>query len=167
MVGIAKNPEPDRQTAATMEVIGHQWWWEVRYTGADGSQQAVTANEIHIPVGIPVRLQLRSADVIHSFWVPELMPKTDLLPGRVNKTWLNADHAGTFRGQCAEYCGIQHGHMAFEVVAESQDDYESWLADQSADAPEPTTEELRRGEEVFTTTSCATCHTIRGTECRR
>jgi cytochrome c oxidase subunit 2 len=167
VVGISRNSEPDARPAATIDVIGHQWWWEVRYTGTGGSagnDTAVTANEIHVPVGTPVQIRLRSADVIHSFWVPELMPKTDLFPGRVNTTWLTADHAGTYRGQCAEFCGLQHGHMAFEVVAQSKSDYEDWLAGQAADARKPTTSEEMRGESVLTTTSCATCHTVRGTD---
>ena len=163
VVGIARTSAPSQAPAATIEVVGHTWWWEVRYLDADGGVRAVTANEIHVPVGAPVEIQLRSADVIHSFWVPELMPKTDLLPGRVNETWLTADHAGSYRGQCAEFCGLQHAHMAFEVVAEPAQDYQSWLADQEQDASTPTDDLARRGMQVFTTGSCATCHTIRGT----
>ena len=163
VVGIARTSAPAGQPAATVEVIGHTWWWEVRYLGADGAVTAVTANEIHVPVGAPVRVRLRTADVIHSFWVPELMPKTDLLPDRVNDTWLQADRAGTYRGQCAEYCGLQHAHMAFQVVAEPDADFRRWLTGQEQDAATPATAQERRGMEVFTSGSCATCHTIRGT----
>ncbi len=159
VVGLQRTSAPQQDPAATVEVIGHTWWWEVRYAGTD----AVTANEIHVPVGEPVRLRLRSADVIHSFWVPELMPKTDLLPGRVNDTWMTADRPGRFRGQCAEYCGEQHAHMAFEVVAQPRAEYDAWLARQGEDAAAPTTAEERAGMDVFTTSSCATCHTVRGT----
>jgi len=159
VVNLDENASPGAEPAATVEVIGHQWWWEVKYDGTT----AVTANEIHVPVGRPVELRLESADVIHSFWVPELMPKMDLLPGRVNHTWVTADHAGTYRGQCAEYCGLQHAHMAFEVVAQPEADYRRWLSDQEADAPTPTSDLEKRGEQVLTTASCATCHTVRGT----
>jgi cytochrome c oxidase subunit 2 len=162
VIGLQKTAEPDGDPGATIEVIGHQWWWEVRYDDGTGNE-VVTANEIHVPVGTPVELRLRTADVIHSFWVPELMPKTDLLPDRINRTWLTADEPGTYRGQCAEYCGLQHAHMAFSVVAEPRADYEKWLTEQAADADAPLGEEEQRGLEVFTSTACATCHTIRGT----
>lgn len=156
---LAKDSPPSERPAATIEVTGHQWFWEVSYPDDD----VVTANEIHVPVGEPVRLVLTADDVIHSFWVPELIPKTDLLPGRVNTTWLQADEPGTFRGQCAEYCGLQHGHMAFQVVAEPMDDFRSWVEEQAADAESPDSEPEQRGLEIFTSTSCATCHTVRGT----
>ncbi len=159
VAGLAANDEPDSEPQMTVEVIGHQWWWEVRYPGTD----AVTANEIHVPVDAPVRLRLRTADVIHSFWVPQLMPKTDLLPDRVNETWLQATEEGTFRGQCAEYCGLQHTHMALHVVAEPEAEFDSWLERQAAGAQEPTGELAAEGMDVFTGTSCATCHTVRGT----
>jgi cytochrome c oxidase subunit 2 len=155
---LARSSNPDHADL-TVDVVGHQWWWEVRYPESG----AVTANEIHVPVGEDVELRLWSADVIHSFWVPELMPKTDLLPGRVNRTWFRADHTGTFRGQCAEYCGVEHAHMAFTVVVEPRADYERWVADQAAPAPAPTDPTLQRGMEVLSTGTCATCHTVRGT----
>ncbi len=156
---LATDSQPSEREAATIEVTGHQWFWEVSYPADD----VVTANEIHVPVGVPVRLVLTSDDVIHSFWVPELIPKTDLIPGRVNTTWLQADEAGRFRGQCAEYCGLQHGHMAFQVVAEPMDDFRAWVDEQAADAETPDADPEQRGLEIFTSTSCATCHTVRGT----
>ena len=159
LVTIQKNSEPGSTPETTVQVIGHQWWWEVRYAGTS----AVTANEIHVPVGTPVHLRLQAADVIHSFWVPELMPKMDLIPGRVNDTWLTVDKAGRYRGQCAEYCGLQHGHMAFTVVADPPQQFQGWLANMAADAPEPTGTQAAHGETVFTQGTCATCHTIRGT----
>jgi cytochrome c oxidase subunit II len=156
---IATDASPPRPAKMTIDVIGHRWWWEVRYQGS----AAVTANEIHVPVGMPVQLRLRTADVIHSFWVPEVMPKMDLLPKRVNETWMSVSRPGTYRGQCAEYCGLQHAHMAFLVVAQSRADFDSWLSRQAQDAPAPTTAEARRGMTVLTQSSCATCHTVRGT----
>lgn len=158
--GLAVNDKPSSPERLTIDVTGHQWWWEVEYDGTE----AVTANEIHIPVRTPVRLRLQTADVIHSFWVPQLMPKVDLLPERVNQTWLSADKPGTYRGQCAEYCGLQHAHMAFEVVAQPKAEFRQWLADQAADARAPSTPEERRGREIVTTSTCSTCHTVRGTE---
>jgi cytochrome c oxidase subunit 2 len=154
--------QPTGPAAATIDVIGHLWWWEVRYPGLG----VVTANEIHIPVNSVVKARLRTADVNHSFWVPELMPKTDLIAGRVNVTWLKADHVGTFRGQCAEYCGLQHGHMAFMVIAQSPQDYRRWVAEQAADAPSGGSALAQRGRQVFESASCASCHTVRGTTAR-
>ncbi|MDG6110203.1 cytochrome c oxidase subunit II [Dactylosporangium aurantiacum] len=148
------------RAAATVEVVGHQWWWEVRYPDRPG---AVTANEVHIPVGEAVRVRLRSADVQHSFWVPQLMPKTDLYPGKPNETWLKAARVGTFRGQCAEYCGDQHAYMALQVVAQSRADFDAWLADIAAPAPARLTAAQQRGRAVFLNGSCAACHTVRGT----
>jgi cytochrome c oxidase subunit 2 len=142
----------------SIEVVGHDWWWEVRYPGG-----AVTANEIHIPAGRPVHVDLRTADVIHSFWVPSLMPKTDLIPGKANSTWLLADRPGTYRGQCAEYCGLQHAGMSFLVVADPPQAFSTWLALLQGPAAEPTSPAGRRGAQVFAAQSCASCHTIRGT----
>jgi len=159
IVGIAKVAKPSRPAAITIDVVGHQWWWEVRYPDSG----AVTANEIHVPVGTPVELRLTSADVIHSFWVPAVMPKLDLIPGHTNDTWLTVDDAGTYRGQCAEYCGVQHAHMAFSVVAQPEADFRSWLQGQSSPARTPTTAAQKKGYDVFTSGSCATCHTVRGT----
>lgn len=149
---------PASRPALTVQVIGHQWWWEVRYPGG-----VVTANEIHIPAGRTVRLELTTADVIHSFWVPQLMPKRDLMPHQTNKVWLNADHPGRYRGQCAEYCGLQHANMAFYVIAQPGSRFDSWLADQRRRARAPLNAEQRLGRQVFVTGTCATCHTIRGT----
>jgi cytochrome c oxidase subunit 2 len=146
-------------TDLSIEVIGHDWWWEVRYPNG-----AVTANEIHIPVGEPVRLELTSADVIHSFWVPELQVKTDQIPGRVNESWLQADSPGRYRGQCAEFCGLQHTNMAVYVVADAPTDFEAWLANESSDADEPVGDVAEQGRDLFVESSCAGCHAIRGTE---
>ncbi|MFF4888460.1 cytochrome c oxidase subunit II [Micromonospora chersina] len=145
--------------ALTVEVTGHTWWWEVRYAGASGA----TANEIHIPVGERVRVRLRTDDVLHSFWVPQLMPKTDLIAGETRETWLEARRDGSYRGQCAEYCGTQHAHMAFLVVAQPRADFDAWLARLDAPARAPRTEAERRGQQTFAQGTCAACHTVRGT----
>src|SRR5579864_6647594 len=128
-----------RSNALTIEVIGHQWWWEVRYDNAAPSQIVTTANEIHVPVGQPVLLKTTSGDVIHSFWAPNLHGKKDLIPGRVNTTWIQVDKPGVFRGQCAEFCGFQHAHMAFFIVAEAPEKFTAWLQHQIEPAADPVT----------------------------
>jgi cytochrome c oxidase subunit 2 len=146
-------------TRLTIRVIGHQWWWEVRYPGTT----AVTANEIHIPVRTPVRVEVSTADVIHSFWVPRLNRTIDTIPGKRNAVELYADAVGRYRGQCDEFCGLQHAHMAFYVVADPPAVYRRWLANQAKPARAPATAEARRGRELFVHGSCGDCHTIRGT----
>ena len=151
----------------SLKVIGHQWWWEVQYQNPDQpSEIMTTANEIHVPVGKIVRIELMSTDVIHSFWVPNITGKKDLIPGHPTKTWLRADQPGTFRGQCAEFCGHQHAHMRFEFVAEPPDKFNQWLTQGRQNAHQPTTESEGRGEEVFLTNQCVMCHTIEGTPAR-
>ena len=140
-------------TALTIRVVGHRWWWEVRY----GNSTAVTANEIHIPVGTRVGVVLTTADVIHSFWVPELNRKVDMIPGTENRLLLIADHPGIYRGQCAEFCGLQHANMAVEVVAEPRAEFDTWLAHNA----QPAT----RGSELFAQ-NCSGCHAVRGTSAR-
>lgn len=147
----------------TIEVLGQRWWWEFRYLDEGGRTVAVTANEAHIPTGREVRFLLKSNNVIHSFWVPNLQGKTDLIPGRVNETWLMVPEPGVYRGQCAEFCGVQHALMGFLVVAEPPEDFGSWLERQSEPASPAEGELARRGEAVFVDGGCATCHTIRGT----
>jgi cytochrome c oxidase subunit 2 len=147
----------------TVRVTGRQWWWEVSYLDRAPSRIATTANEIHIPVGRPVRLEVVSADVIHSFWVPELAGKTDLIPGQENVMWLQADRPGVYHGQCAEYCGLQHAKMAMEVVAEPPDAFARWLERQRQAAAAPAGNDAAAGAQVFATTACALCHTVRGT----
>jgi cytochrome c oxidase subunit 2 len=152
--------EPPSEPTVRIEVIGKRWWWDVRYP----DQDVVTANEIHVPVGETVDLLLRSGDIIHSFWVPELMPKTDMIPGRDNQMWLRADRPGTYRGQCAEFCGLQHARMAFLVIAEPRDEFDAWLQDQAAEPPAPPDPEAEAGLQAFLSSPCVGCHTIRGTE---
>jgi cytochrome c oxidase subunit 2 len=149
-------------TAMTIRVIGHQWFWEVRYRGGS----VVTANEIHIPVRTRVNVVATSADVIHSFWVPQLNRKIDTLPGHPNRLLLFADKPGRYRGQCAEYCGLQHAHMGTYVIAEPQDEFRAWLADMERPARRPSTGRERIGKQVFLDNACASCHTIAGTGAR-
>jgi cytochrome c oxidase subunit II len=146
-----------------IEITGNQWWWDVEYHNPNPSLRVRTANELHLPVGRQVRIQLKSNDVIHSFWVPNLQGKMDLIPGRQTVLWLQADTAGVYRGQCAEYCGVQHAHMAFTVIAESPEAFERWLQGQRQTAPPPATPEQQHGLEVVERGPCALCHTVRGT----
>jgi len=143
-----------------IEIIGRRWWWEVHYPGS----QFRTANEIYIPVGQPVQLQLASEEVIHSFWVPQLHGKMDAIPGRVNTFWIQADEAGQFLGECAEFCGVQHANMRLLVVALPPEEFAAWLENQSQPAPAPADEITQRGQEVFLSAGCINCHTIRGTQ---
>lgn len=146
----------------TIDVTGHMWWWEVRYGGPGDGTSLVTANELRIPVGQPVQLRVRSSDVIHSFWVPNLAGKIDMVPGRTNRLTLQADRAGTYRGQCAEFCGLQHTQMALHVVAEEQDRWDQWFQQRRQPPPPPVTEVLQRGRAVFSEAGCVACHAIRG-----
>jgi cytochrome c oxidase subunit 2 len=147
--------------ALRIAVVGAQWWWGVTY---DHKGAAVdSANEIRIPVGRSVIFTLASADVIHSFWVPNLGGKLDMIPGRTTQLRLHADQPGVFRGQCAEYCGGPHALMAFEVVALSEADFEAWLQAQAKPAIEPTSSEARRGRDLFLSAGCGACHMVRGT----
>ena len=141
----------------TITVEAHNWWWDVRYPNG-----AVTANEIHIPVGEPVRLLLPSADVVHSFWVPQLQAKMDHVPGMENEMWLEADEPGRYRGQCAEFCGLQHAHMEFYVVADPE--FDEWVKKEALPAESPSEESASAGEDVFMDSTCIGCHAVRGTE---
>jgi cytochrome c oxidase subunit 2 len=149
--------------ALNIRITGYQWWWSIEYLNADPSMQVTTANELHLPVGRPVSISLMAADVIHSFWVPPLHGKTDLIPGRENVQWLRVDAPGIFRGQCAEYCGAQHAHMSLTVIAEGSDQFEAWLNGQRTLPPNPVTAEQTRGRQIVEQGPCALCHTIRGT----
>jgi cytochrome c oxidase subunit II len=150
-------PSP-RSTSLTVHVVGRQWFWEIRYDGAQGS----TANELHIPVRTRVNVVGTSADVIHSLWVPELNRKIDVIPGRTNRVLLYADRPGTYLGQCAEFCGLQHAHMEVVVIAEARARFERWLRTQG----EPASSSRGPGLQLFMAKGCANCHEIRGTEAR-
>src|ERR1051326_3475232 len=146
-----------------VEVTASQWWWAIRYPNSDPSQIVITANEIHIPVGRAVMVREVALDVIHSFWVPNLQGKIDLIPSRVNTVWIQADHAGRFRGQCAEFCGLQHAHMALWVVAEAPEQFKKWMDHQLQPAVPPSDPAKAQGQHVFLDSACALCHAITGT----
>jgi cytochrome c oxidase subunit 2 len=149
--------------AITLQVTANQWWWAVRYDETPTSLAFTTANEIHVPVGRTVVMTLKSNDVIHSFWVPSLAGKKDLIPGRTARVKFRADEAGTYRGQCAEFCGTEHAWMAFEVVADPPDRYAAWVAHQQQKAPQPADAKQMRGQQLFVSTTCVMCHGIVGT----
>ncbi|WFU75015.1 cytochrome c oxidase subunit II [Bradyrhizobium sp. CB2312] len=151
------------ENALTLKIIGHQWWWEVRYEDDSPDKSFVTANEIRIPTGQPVKVELESADVIHSFWVPSLTGKMDLITGQKNELQFTAKNAGVYRGQCAEFCGLQHAHMAFAVLALSADEFGRWRDHENQSASSPTDPLGKQGEQLFRARGCALCHTIRGT----
>jgi cytochrome c oxidase subunit 2 len=138
-----------------VRVVGHQWWWEIDYTDLG----IATANEMHIPVGTTVQIALESRDVIHSFWVPQLSGKTDVIPGQNNTMWLEGDQVGEFLGQCAEFCGIEHALMRFKVIVESQEDFDAWVANQQKPVYQPQTEDEQAGYEELTG-ACAACHSL-------
>ena len=146
-------------TRLTVRVIAHQWWWQIRYPGT----AAVTANELHIPIDTRVDVVGTTADVIHTLWVPELDRKVELIPGLTNRILLDATAPGTYRGQCSEFCGVQHAHMAIEVVAESAPRFRAWLTNMEKPALPPVTPAQRAGYAVFMSEPCASCHQIRGT----
>lgn len=149
--------------ALQVRVTGRQWWWEVQYRDSVANRWATTANEIHVPVGRPVVFELRGGDVIHSFWVPNLGVKRDMIPGQETSIWFQADTPGVYRGQCAEFCGYQHAKMAFLVVAQPPDQFTAWLEGQRDSARTPVDSLGRRGQEVFLASSCVMCHAIAGT----
>jgi cytochrome c oxidase subunit 2 len=155
--------KPPQAPAVTLTVTGYDWWWKIEYEHDDPAQRFITANEIHIPVGKPVLIKLKSADVIHAFWVPTLAGKTQMIPGLTNRQWIQADEPGAYFGHCAQFCGAGHAHMAFEVIAESAQDFEKWQAAQRQKASHSTAANVEPGRELFME-RCAGCHTIRGTE---
>jgi cytochrome c oxidase subunit 2 len=154
----------EEQDALQLEITGHQWWWEIQYKDADPSRTFNTANELHVPTGRAVSVTLKADDVIHSFWVPNLHGKKDMIPGRDATIRFRADQPGTYRGQCAEFCGYQHAYMALLVIAEPPAQFEEWKNAQLASASAPSTAEARRGQQVFESTTCAMCHAIQGTQ---
>lgn len=162
-VGRGLTAELARKNGVVIEVTGHQWWWEARYMNVDASSIFTTANEIHIPVGVPITLSLRSSDVIHSFWAPNLTGKKDLIPGKSSTIWLQADRPGIYRAQCAEYCGLQHAHMALWIFAEPLEQFTAWQRMQIQPALAPATDAQQRGQQVFLSTTCVMCHAINGT----
>ncbi len=151
--------EPEIPEDLTIEVTGNQFWWDVNYPELG----IRTANEIHIPVGQPVAVKLTSEDVIHSFWVPELHGKLDLIPGQVTEFWLEASEPDTYLGECAEFCGVQHAKMQFLVIAQDDEEFLQWVEQQQQPAPEPTDPMIQQGQQIFLGSSCVYCHTVEGT----
>lgn len=157
MLVTANRVAPTGATDLEIKVIGNQYWWEIEYPGG-----VTTANEIHIPARTPVRIVLETDDVIHSFWIPELGGKTDMIPGEQTESILEADEPGRYLGQCAEFCGIQHARMRMVVIAQEPVEFDAWLRDQAAPAAEPIGDEALRGRATFVEAGCASCHTVRG-----
>jgi cytochrome c oxidase subunit II len=158
--GIEKRAMPEGAIEAT--IVGNQWWWEIRYPKLG----IVTANELHVPVSDPTKptptyITLQSADVIHSFWVPQLAGKMDVVPNKTNRVWIDPHTPGTYVGQCAEYCGTQHAWMLLEVIVHPREEFDRWVAAQQAAAREDAA--VREGRELFLSLSCINCHTVRGT----
>jgi cytochrome c oxidase subunit 2 len=149
-----------------IRVYGQRWWWQIEYVDPAPSKLLTTANELHVPVGRDVLLELTSRDVIHSLWIPGLQGKRDLIPGRVTTLHFKAEREGVFRGQCAEFCGLQHAHMGLVVVAESPERFGDWLERSRANAAEPGDAPSERGRQVFLSSTCPMCHTIEGTAAR-
>jgi len=162
MRGVEAGPVND-PNALTIEVIGHQWWWEYRYP----EQKFVTANELHLPVGRPVHLRLRSDDVIHDFWVPALGRKMDLIPGQTNDLWVQVDSPDVYTGSCAEYCGLQHAGMRLRVFADTPDDFAAWVVGQQRGEPQ-VSGDAAQGRTLFfqSQANCVSCHAIDGTTAR-
>ena len=154
---------PQMADAVTINITGRQWWWQLEYSDTLPSNRFRTANEILIPVGRPVVVNVTSRDVIHSFWVPNLHGKRDLIPGYVTSLWFQADREGVYRGQCAEFCGYQHANMALYVRAVPDRDFQAWLVAQRQPAVEPGSDVQQRGRDVFLHATCPQCHAIRGT----
>ena len=160
----------DRDSAAArplkpikIQIVAHQWWWDVRYLDPVPAHNIRTANELHLPVGVPVHITLKSNDVIHSFWVPRLAGKQDMIPGRVNDMFLIPKRVGRYRGECAEFCGMQHAHMALDVTVEPREQFDAWVRSQIAPAAPPTTPLAVAGHNYFMNRECSACHRIAGT----
>jgi cytochrome c oxidase subunit II len=162
MITLAAVAGPPAHPGLTLDVTGRQWWWQVAYNAPNPVDVFETANEIHIPVGVPVLVRLHGADVIHSFWVPQLAGKADAIPGQTNLSWIQADRPGRYLGQCSEFCGNQHAHMHFEVVAEPQADFDRWVGAQRQAAVAPATAAAARGLSLVEY-RCGLCHRVRGT----
>lgn len=162
MLALAAVAGPPANPTLVLDITARQWWWNVHYNGAQPTDGFETANEIHIPVGQPVLLRLHAADVIHSFWVPKLTGKTDVIPGQTNQSWMQTDKPGRYLGQCSEFCGYQHAHMQFEVIAQTPAEFAAWQSAQRQPASQPAAADAARGLEVVQF-RCALCHAIRGT----
>lgn len=154
---------PSQMMKPDILVVGHQWWWEIHYLNDDPSQIVITANELHIPTDRPVNIEVETRDVMHSFWIPALHGKVDLIPGHPNYIRLEASQPGSYEGECAEFCGEQHAHMRLLAIAQPPTDYEAWLEAQRQSAREPTSADAKAGEMIFLAGPCSMCHQVRGT----
>ena len=152
------SPHPDPE----IRIVGHQWWWELKYVDGPLQHHFTTANELHMPTGRPVDIEVQSADVIHSFWVPRLQGKVDLIPGQPNRIRLVANTAGTYEGQCSEYCGAQHAHMRILVIAQAPNDYAAWREQSLQPGHSPDSDEEKFGQQVFLRSACPLCHSVAG-----
>ena len=160
---IASSAEPKDSNLVSIKVTSHQWWWEFQYQNSDPTKLFSTANEIHLPLGRVVHFDLNSEDVIHSFWIPNLMGKKDTVPGHPTSTWIRTEREGIYRGRCAQFCGLQHAHMDFIVVIESPQTFDAWTAGQQQEARTPSDPSKELGRQVFVQGNCIMCHTIQGT----
>lgn len=164
MHGMAMNVDMARSMKPEIRIVGHQWWWEIQYLNDDVSKQFTTANELHLPVGRAVNIEVETRDVMHSFWIPALHGKVDLIPGMSNYIRLIASDPGEFTGQCAEYCGAEHARMRLLAVVQTPDEYEAWLDHQRQPGAAPTTNDAKQGEQIFLSGPCSMCHQVRGTQ---
>lgn len=163
MPGMPSSAQMVRNMKPDIVIIGHQWWWEIHYLNDDPSKSFLTANELHLPVGRPVNIEVKTADVMHSFWIPALNGKVDMIPGQPNFIRILGSQPGIYTGQCAEYCGDQHANMRMLAFVQTPAAYAAWVADQQKPGATPTTPEAEAGEKVFVSSECAKCHTVRGT----
>jgi cytochrome c oxidase subunit 2 len=163
MHGAGKHSQMQHTMKPEIRIIGHQWWWEIQYLNDEPSKQFTTANELHLPVGRAVNIEVETRDVMHSFWVPALHGKVDLIPGQPNYIRLEASQAGEYEGQCAEFCGEEHSRMRLLAVAQPPSDYQAWLAGQRKAGTEPSTADAVEGQKIFLSGPCAMCHQVRGT----
>ena len=159
MIRTMQTVNAEAPAALRIRVVGHQWWWEYDYPELG----VLTANELHVPTGEPVRLEIEAVDVLHSFWVPQLGWKQDAIPGKTNVIRIQVDRTGVYDGACTEYCGTQHAWMRIRLVAEPRDQFDAWVAGQRQAAEAPRTDAARRGQQVFLSNTCVSCHAIRGT----
>lgn len=163
MHGAAVHAEMEQSMKPEIRIIGHQWWWEIHYLNDDPSKEVTTANELHLPVGRAVNIEVETQDVMHSFWIPALHGKVDLVPGMKNYIRLQASQPGSYTGQCAEYCGAEHARMRMLAIAQAPDEYAAWLEGQAKPGADPKSAEALAGEKVFLAGPCSMCHEVRGT----
>jgi cytochrome c oxidase subunit II len=163
MHGGAVHAQMQQSMKPEIRIIGHQWWWEIHYLNDDPSKEFTTANELHLPSGRPINIEVETQDVMHSFWVPALHGKVDLIPGQANYIRLEASQPGTYTGQCAEYCGAEHARMRMLAIAETPDEYAAWQEAQLKPGAEPTTSDAIAGQKIFLSGPCSMCHQVRGT----